>query len=193
MKNLVIIMLLFMFSCTQVERVGNERVYLNRDEPAEKIKETPVVEKVVEEIPVVEEKVDEPIILRSVKVEHYDMSKLDEWETAKLIKYLKPSSEDGDVVKLVALLKTNAYGIRKVWYTIEKHNDGKVLEEGAECKIVVTVQTVGSSMDTFETQFKKEESAVGSDKIHIMTNTYTQLVERKFMETLELLLNNSNE
>jgi hypothetical protein len=176
-----------------MERVGNEKVYLDRDEPAEKIKETPVVKEKVKEIPMVEEKVDEPIVLRSVKVEHYDMSKLDEWEASKLIKFLTPDSSDGEVIMLLALLKDNTYGIRKVWYTIEKHTNGKLLADDSTCKIVVTVQTVGSSMSTFETQFKKEESAVGRDAIHALTNTYTQLVERKFIETLELLLNNSNE
>lgn len=191
MKYLIVIFI-FTFSCTQMERVGNEKVYLNRDEPAKKIKETPVVKEKVEET-VVEEKEDKPIVLRSVKIEHYDMSKLDEWQNAKLIRFLTPDSGDGEVIKLVALLKTNAYGIRKVWYTIEKHTNGKLLGDDSTCKIVVTVQTVGASMDTFETQFKKEESAVGIDNIHIMTNTYTQLVERKFIETLELLLNNSNE
>ena len=185
MKILVIIML-FMFSCTQMERVGNEKVYLDRDEPAEKIKETPVVKEKVEEIPV-----EEPITLRKVEVEHYDMSKLDEWVSNKSIKYLKPDSGDGEVIKLVALLKDNSYGIRKVWYTIEKHANGKLLSDDSKCKIVVTVQTVGVSMDTFETQFKKEESAVGRESIHVMTNTYTQLVEQKFMETLELLINNN--
>ena len=197
MKNLIILILLFMFSCTQVERVGNERVYLDRDEAAEPTEQTEVksVEKTetpVEKItPVKEEKLK--YAPDYVSPEKTDMSQLDSWINDRTLRYLTPDSGDGHVIKLVAFLKPNAYGIKKAWYSMTKHNNGKLLDDDRVCTIKIKIETVGSSMDTFEDQFVQEGTATGLQEIEALDAEYTALIEQKFLEILKLIIESNNE
>ena len=175
------IILLFMFSCSQVQRVGEDES--NHKPPIEKYQKPVVVEKVRVDTVYVDVATKTPYMVTAdgkvVPQEgvHY--------------KAVKANYDDTEtVVKLVHLVYNNKYNIKKVWYTHNVfHNKGSLLGDDQHATIITTVQTVEKKgYGTFKRHYIKVVDAYGND-IHTVSDEVKEVGKQKFEELLKILIN----
>jgi hypothetical protein len=124
MKYLIII--LFLFSCTQVDRVGDEKVYVHKDEPAETtngLEEATDVKlggELTEKITV-----DKP---KTVGYEYVDCGRAKGFWSQ-------------ECVKRVNILTPNKFGIKYIWIGYTEYQDSDVLSADWSISTRIWVKT----------------------------------------------------